>query len=300
MAYKMSKGKRSFGDIEFEDDAQRNTLIDFDEDQIDLQTGGAVRLQVNNNGVYIPDSPTNASLFVSGGIQLTPGNQEGIRFTNKGNTALNFISFQEGASASSQDARLGYNSEEYIFISPGRSGDFFINSAKSSGDFTYPFSIMDDGTAKFTKGLTSVTDRALDLDSSIAFYVSGTTDGNNDAVFDGNVILNGTTLQGSAQRVMIREVSSFPYTVADDDYIIAVAGTGSPRRIDLPAKANHLGRILIIKDASSNASSNNIEINPYGPEDIDDAGDKLVNTNKASLTIVCGSDQWYILGNYPG
>lgn len=300
MAYKMSKGKRSFGDIEFEDDAQRNTLIDFDEDQIDLQTGGAVRLQVNNNGVYIPDSPTNASLFVSGGIQLTPGNQEGIRFTNKGNTALNFISFQEGAAASSQDARLGYNSEEYIFISPGRGGDFFINSAESSGDFTYPFSIMDDGTAKFTKGLTSVTDRALSLDSSIAFYVSGTTDGNNDAVFDGNVILNGTTLQGSAQRVMIREVSSFPYTVADDDYIIAVAGTGSPRRIDLPAKANHLGRILIIKDASSNASSNNIEINPYGSEDIDDAGDKLVNTNKASLTIVCGSDQWYILGNYPG
>jgi len=296
----MSKGKRSFGDIEFEDDAQRNTLIDFDEDQIDLQTGGAVRLQVNNNGVYIPDSPTNASLFVSGGIQLTPGNQEGIRFTNKGNTALNFISFQEGAAASSQDARLGYNSEEYIFISPGRGGDFFINSAESSGDFTYPFSIMDDGTAKFTKGLTSVTDRALSLDSSIAFYVSGTTDGNNDAVFDGNVILNGTTLQGSAQRVMIREVSSFPYTVADDDYIIAVAGTGSPRRIDLPAKANHLGRILIIKDASSNASSNNIEINPYGSEDIDDAGDKLVNTNKASLTIVCGSDQWYILGNYPG
>jgi hypothetical protein len=300
MAYKMSKGKRSFGDIEFEDDAQRNTLIDFDEDQIDLQTGGAVRLQVNNNGVYIPDSPTNASLFVSGGIQLTPGNQEGIRFTNKGNTALNFISFQEGATASSQDARLGYNSEEYIFISPGRSGDFFINSAESSGDYTYPFSIMDDGTAKFTKGLTSVTDRSLDLDSSIAFYVSGTTDGNNDAVFDGNVILNGTTLQGSAQRVMIREVSSFPYTVADDDYIIAVAGTGSPRRIDLPAKANHLGRILIIKDASSNASSNNIEINPYGSEDIDDAGDKLVNTSKASLTIVCGSDQWYILGNYPG
>ena len=300
MAYKMSKGKRSFGDIEFEGDAERNTLIDFDEDRIDLQTGGAVRLQVTNDGVYIPDSPTNASLFVSGGIQLTPGNQEGIRFTNKGNTALNFISFQEGAAASSQDARLGYNSEEYIFISPGRSGDFFISSAENSGDSTYPFSIMDDGTAKFTKGLTSISTRASDLDSSIAFYVSGTRDGNNDAVFDGNVNLNGTTLQGGGQRVKTREVSSFPYTVADDDYIIAVAGTGSPRRINLPAKANHLGRILIIKDASSNANSNNIEINPDGSENIDGAGDKLVNTNKAALTIVCASDQWLVIGNYSG
>jgi len=300
MSYKISVGSQVIGDLKSADDAQRDTLIDFGEDQIDFQTSGTVRLQVNNNGVYIPDSPTNASLFVSGGIQLTPGNQEGIRFTNKGNTALNFISFQEGAAASSQDARLGYNSEEYIFISPGRAGDFFINSAKSSGDFTYPFSIMDDGTAKFTKGLTSVTDRSLDLDSSIAFYVSGTTDGNNNAVFDGNVIMNGTTLQGSAQRVMTREVSSFPYTVADDDYIIAVSGTGSPRAINLPAKANHLGRILIIKDSSANAGSNNIEINPSGSENIDGLGDKLINTNKASLTIVCASDQWLILGNYSG
>ena len=185
MSYKYSKGSQVIGDLKAADDTQRDTLIDFGEDQIDFQTSGSVRLQVNNDGVYIPDTSTGASLFVSGGIQLEPGNQEGIRFANKGGAELNFISFQEGSEGGSYNARLGYNSEEYIFIAPGRGADFFLNPGKSSGNFTYPFSIMDDGTAKFTKGLESSSDRSADVDSNIAFYVSGTLDGNNDAVFLG-------------------------------------------------------------------------------------------------------------------
>ena len=139
---------------------------------------------MNNDGVYIPDSAQNASLFVSGGIEITPGNQEGLRFMKSSNE-LNFISFQDGADGGSYNARLSYNSAEYLFIAPGRGGDFFLNTGKSSGNFTFPFSIMDDGTAKFTKGLEDSAVRAADLNSNIAFYVSGTLDGNNDAVFLG-------------------------------------------------------------------------------------------------------------------
>ena len=296
MSYKYSKGSTVQGDIKAADDTQRDTLIDFGEDMIDFQTSGSVRAQINNNGVYIPDSPANASLFVSGGIQLTPGNQEeGLRFMKSSNE-LNFISFQDGTDGGSYNARLSYNSTEYLFIAPGRGGDFFINSGENVGDFTYPFSIMDDGTAKFTKGLESATDRAADLDSSIAFYVSGTTDGNNNAVFDANVVMNGTTLQGAAQRVSTNSVSSFPYSVGESDYVILVEGVGTPRRIELPAKADHLGRVLIIKDATGNASSNNIEVKPNGSENIDGAGDKLINTNRGSIRIVCAADQWHIIG----
>lgn len=295
MSYKYSKGSTVQGDIKAADDTQRDTLIDFGEDLIDFQTSGSVRAQINNNGIYIPDSPANASLFVSGGIEVTPGNQEGLRFM-KSATQLNFISFQDGTDGGSYNARLSYNSQEYLFIAPGRGADFFINSGESSGDFTYPFSIMDDGTAKFTKGLTDSTERAADLDSSIAFYVSGTTDGNNNAVFDANVVMNGTTLQGAAQRVSTNPVSSFPYSVGENDYVILVEGVGSPRRIELPAKADHLGRVLIIKDATGNASSNNIEVKPNGSENIDGAGDKLINTNRGSIRIVCASDQWHIIG----
>ena len=191
MSYNYSKGAQVIGDLKAADDAERNTLIDFGEDVIDFQTSGSVRLQVNNNGVYIPDTATGASLFVSGGIQLEPGNQEGIRFANKGNNELNFISFQEGSEGGSFNARMAYNSEEFLFIAPGRAGDFFLNTAKSSGNGTYPFSIMDDGTAKFTKNLEDINERSQDLASDIAFYVSGTLDGNNNALFEGNVVMSG-------------------------------------------------------------------------------------------------------------
>lgn len=112
--------------------------------------------------------------------------------------------------------------------------------------------------------------------------------------------VSGATRNNGAVYKHTREITSFPYTVADDDYIISVAGTGTPRRINLPAKANHTGRILIVKDATGNASSNNIEIKPDGSENIDGNGDKLINTNKSALTIVCASDQWLIIGNYSG
>ena len=95
MSYKFSKGSQVIGDLKAADDTQRDTLIDFGEDQIDLQTSGAVRLNVSNDGVYIPNTARNASLFVSGGIEVTPGNQEGLRFM-KSADELNFISFQDG------------------------------------------------------------------------------------------------------------------------------------------------------------------------------------------------------------
>ena len=299
MSYKFSRGYQVIGDLSGSDDPERNTGIDFEDDEINIVTGGSTRLQINNNGIYIPDSPADASLRVSGAVEITPGNNAGLTF-KKGESELNFISFKNASDGASYNARLAYQAAEHLFIAPGRGADFYINSSQNSGDATFPFRIMDDGTARFEKGLEDGSTSSTNLDSSISFYVSGTMDGDNNAVFDGNVVMNGTTLQASAQRVSTTVASSFPYAVSEGDYIILVEGTGSPRRIELPAKANHAGRVLIIKDATGNASSNNIEIKPNGSENIDGAGDKLMNGNKSSLTIVCGSDQWYIVGNYPG
>ena len=49
MAYLYSKGKRVFGDIIGEDDSDGNTKIDFEEDRIDLQTGGSTRLKISGS-----------------------------------------------------------------------------------------------------------------------------------------------------------------------------------------------------------------------------------------------------------
>ena len=61
MSYKYSKGAQVIGDLKAADDAERNTLIDFGEDQIDLQTSGSIRFQTNNNGINVFYNPINLS-----------------------------------------------------------------------------------------------------------------------------------------------------------------------------------------------------------------------------------------------
>ena len=61
MSYKYSSGAQVIGDLKAADDTQRDTLIDFGEDQIDLQTSGSVRLQTNNNGMNLYHNPLDLS-----------------------------------------------------------------------------------------------------------------------------------------------------------------------------------------------------------------------------------------------
>ena len=53
MSYKYSKGSQVIGDLKAADDTQRDTVIDFGEDQIALQTSGSTKLTVDNNGASI-------------------------------------------------------------------------------------------------------------------------------------------------------------------------------------------------------------------------------------------------------
>jgi len=66
MAYKYSKGEREFGDLEYENDAQGNTKIDFDEDYIALQAGGNNTLVVSGSLVGIGTSTPGANLTING------------------------------------------------------------------------------------------------------------------------------------------------------------------------------------------------------------------------------------------
>ena len=197
------------GDISGSDDPHRNTGIDFEDDEINIVTSGSYRLQVNNDGVYIPDTTATTSLRVSGGVEITPGNQSGLTF-KKGESELNFISFVNESDGASYNARMAYQAAEHLFIAPGRGADFYINSSQNSGDATFPFRIMDDGTARFEKGLTAGGTSSASLASNLAFYVSGTVDGNNDAAFLGNVGV------GNAAPKVALDVHHNPTTLAND------------------------------------------------------------------------------------
>jgi len=68
MSYKMSKGERKFGDLDFEDD--NNTKIDFDEDYIALVTAGNSVLAVSGSAVGIGTSTPNSGLHVNSSFAM--------------------------------------------------------------------------------------------------------------------------------------------------------------------------------------------------------------------------------------
>jgi len=74
MSYKYSKGSQVIGDLKAADDAERNTMIDFGEDQIDFQTGGLTRLKIENNEIT-----TTVPIHISG------SQTEGLRIGKAGN-----------------------------------------------------------------------------------------------------------------------------------------------------------------------------------------------------------------------
>ena len=74
MGYKYSKGSQVIGDLKAADDTQRDTLIDFGEDQIDFQTSGSTRLTVENTQIL-----TTVPIHISGSVT------EGLRIGKAGN-----------------------------------------------------------------------------------------------------------------------------------------------------------------------------------------------------------------------
>lgn len=80
MAYKYSVGERKFGDIKAQNDAEGDTLIDFDEDFIDLKTGGQSRIKISGSNITFNDS------FV---FPTTDGNTNQV-LTTDGNGNLSF------------------------------------------------------------------------------------------------------------------------------------------------------------------------------------------------------------------
>lgn len=100
MAYKFSRDEREFGDIKFEDDA--DTGIDFEADQISLETDGTQRLLINNYGATI-----------TGSLELTGSAQSLIVLHTRDADNLKEIAFFKDGNPA---AAMQINVNEHLFI----------------------------------------------------------------------------------------------------------------------------------------------------------------------------------------
>jgi len=116
MSYKYSKGATVQGDIKAADDAQRDTLIDFGEDQIDFQTSGSVRMKIHNEGADL-----TGSLHIK-----QNGDQEMLRFAKEDAETSEMV-FEMGGNDKFQMFLNSY--ENMVFATVNSSDDFLLKLA---------------------------------------------------------------------------------------------------------------------------------------------------------------------------
>lgn len=89
-------------------------------------------------------------------------------------------------------------------------------------------------------------------------------------------------------------VASSPYTVLDSDDILLVS-TASARTLTLPTAA--IKRIIIIKDVTGTANTNNITLDPAGSDTVEGlTANKILQTDFGAWTIVSdGGTAWYFI-----
>ena len=89
--------------------------------------------------------------------------------------------------------------------------------------------------------------------------------------------------------------SGVPLSPAADTVVVACV-TGAARFVQLPAVASNTDRLLVIKDASGAAATNNITIKTNLSEVIDtSSSDLVISTNFASVTLSCSGSGWMIV-----
>ena len=199
MSYKYSKGSQVIGDLKAADDTERNTLIDFGEDQIEFQTSGSVRVQISNDHVS-SSLPISASvLHYADSIKIAgapPG--EDTVIDNQGNFYGNSIS-------------VGTVSGSNIVVTDGGSPVYQLPIADGTSDQV----MKTDGVGNIT--FDSVAN--LGIPSFIAYGYNGT--------FTGTGPIETTTVNGSTNDYGYRIPADGQVThiTTEIQYLINTSGT---------------------------------------------------------------------------
>lgn len=92
-----------------------------------------------------------------------------------------------------------------------------------------------------------------------------------------------------------RRAVAASYTMVPSDQLIAVTSTAAARTITLEDAAAMAGRIVVIKDESGGAATNNITIDGKGAQTIDGAATLVMSTNYQAVQLYSTGTAWFTL-----
>lgn len=152
---------------------------------------------------------------------------------------------------------------------------------------------------------TSISTYFINTDKKdVDFVVRGTVDSNLFFIDAGNNRVGfGTSTPSTlidikgGQTVNITTVNASTYDLDIDDYILNVTypSTGAVTSLTLLTAQNIIGRIITIKDASGNASINNITIDTEGSELIDGDTTAIISGDYDAITLYSDGSNWFII-----
>ena len=188
MAYNFTRGEQVIGDLKGADDAERDTKIDFEDNEINLVTGGSTRVQINNTG-----------LNVAGQTHFSSSTQQELIRIAKAEGDTREISFEnEGADIGS----IYFNSAEHFFI---RQEDDSKDLALRIGSTN---AVRIDGSNTRVGIYTDSPSHKLDVNGDIRVRGNDIRDnsGNSAITFDGSA---NTTINGSLsfEDIILAELS---------------------------------------------------------------------------------------------
>ena len=176
MAYNYSRGEQVIGDLKAADDAERDTKIDFEDNEINLVTGGSTRVKVYNTG-----------LDVIGQTHFSSSGQAELIRIAKAEGETKEISFEnEGADIGS----IYFNSAEHFFIrQENASNDLALRVGTTNA-------VRIDGSNTRVGIYTDSPSHKLDVDGDIRVRGNDIRDnsGNPAITFDGSA---NTTIAGN-------------------------------------------------------------------------------------------------------
>ncbi len=227
-----------------------------------ITLGGAFVTSGANSLTLTTTGATNVTLPTSGTLATTAGSVAG-----PGSSTDRAIATWNGTGGTT----LFNNSTATI-----TSGGQLLTANATAGTPTYSF------VSSATTGLYRTSGGSVGIaNGGIGWF---TIDSGGDARLEGNVTI-ANKLTCGASNVFQRTSSATNITDVNNGFIFACTNTSSARTVAL-SNGSSAGRLLIVKDESGGAATNNITISVTGgTKTIDNALTYVINTNYGSVML---------------